>query len=137
MVGPRLNTSFLSSLRPKVLTETGHIQVRPTLQLHDYPHIFAAGDVVASKETPSAVKAVTHGEVVTNNISTLLKAKSEDAGVPALKNYTGQPEALILTNGKVSHLDGISRKYKNNPWVFRNTARCTSVFSGDCRSGIG
>ncbi|KAJ3534618.1 hypothetical protein NMY22_g6850 [Coprinellus aureogranulatus] len=95
--GPRPNTAFIaSSLGPDVLTTSGHIKVKPTMQLPDYPHIFAAGDAIEWEEQKSARKAWSHAQVVWANLVTLLS----NPNATALKTYRGSSEALPLTNGR-------------------------------------
>ncbi|KAJ3522702.1 hypothetical protein NMY22_g11776 [Coprinellus aureogranulatus] len=95
--GPQPNTAFIaSSLGPDVLTASGHIKVKPTMQLPDYPHIFAAGDAIEWEEQKSARKAWSHAQVVWANLVTLLS----NPNATALKTYRGSSEALPLTNGR-------------------------------------
>ncbi|KAK7036011.1 apoptosis-inducing factor [Favolaschia claudopus] len=90
---PRPNTSFINSLNPDALTPAGFVKVKPTLQLHDYPNIFAAGDIVDWNEQKQAIKAQDHAKIVAKNIVNHFN------GAP-LKTYKTAFEAIFLTNGK-------------------------------------
>ncbi|KAJ7266473.1 FAD/NAD(P)-binding domain-containing protein [Mycena haematopus] len=87
------NTAFIKSLDADVLTPAGFVKVKPTLQLFNYPNIFAAGDAIEWKEQKQALKCYAHAKVVTKNVARYNKA------VP-LKNYATGFEAIIVTNGK-------------------------------------
>lgn len=71
--------------------------MKPTLQLVDYPHIFAAGDVIDWSEQKQAAKTASHAGVIVKNILSLLAGKSD-----ALAEYKGSPELIFVTNGRVS-----------------------------------
>ncbi|KAK6992976.1 hypothetical protein R3P38DRAFT_3078635, partial [Favolaschia claudopus] len=90
---PRPNTSFVNTLNPDALTPAGFVKVKPTLQLHDYPNIFAAGDIVDWREQKQAIKAQDHAKIVVKNIVNHFN------GAP-LKTYKTAFEAIFLTNGK-------------------------------------
>jgi NADH dehydrogenase FAD-containing subunit len=92
--GPKPATEFLSSL-PSSLTATGYFRVRPTLQLADYSHIFAAGDIIDWDEQKQAGKVDGHAGVVTANVLSIM------AGNEAKTIYKGSPEMIVVTNGKV------------------------------------
>ncbi|KAJ7151223.1 hypothetical protein C8R46DRAFT_1123597 [Mycena filopes] len=89
----RPNTAFLKSLDANALTPAGFVNVKPTLQLLNYPNIFAAGDIVEWKEQKQAIKAGAHAQLVTKNILSYIKGGS-------LKGYSTSFEAIVLTNGK-------------------------------------
>lgn len=57
--------------------------------------MFAAGDIVDWPEEKQFGKTVGQAAVVAENIISYLASK------PLRKEYTGSPEAIILTNGKV------------------------------------
>jgi len=95
--GPKPVTSFVASLGKDILTPSGFIQVKPTLQIEGYPHIFAGGDAIQWNEQKSARKAFQHALTIFTNLQALLK----DPNTAVLKEYKTPPEALMLTNGKV------------------------------------
>jgi len=95
--GPRPNTEFLaSSLGADILTEAKFVRVSPQLQVQGHPSVFAAGDIVDWPEEKQFGKTVGQASVVAENIISYLANK------PLRKEYTGSPEAIILTNGKSS-----------------------------------
>ncbi|KAF7349341.1 Apoptosis-inducing factor [Mycena sanguinolenta] len=87
------NTAFINSLDADILTSAGYVKVQPTLQLHKYPNIFAAGDIVEWKEQKQAIKAGAHAKIVTQNVLSYINGRS-------LKNYSSAFEAILVTNGK-------------------------------------
>jgi len=89
------------------LTTTGHVHVKPTLQLVDYPHIFAAGDIIDWDEQKQAAKVEGHAGVITENVLSIL------GGNEARRVYKGAFEMIAVTNGKVSTL--VSHRSKV-PW---------------------
>lgn len=94
--GPRPNTSWIiSSLGDDVATETGHIHVRPTLQLNKYPSIFALGDIINNPEQKQLAKSYAHAAVVAANITSLLN------GAQPTKVYNGSMEMILVTTGMV------------------------------------
>lgn len=95
--GPSPNTAFVSSLGSSSISATGFIKVKPTLQLVDYPQIFAVGDVIEWNEQKQAAKTASHAAVVVKNVQSVLAGKTD-----GLVNYGGSPELIVITNGKVS-----------------------------------
>lgn len=94
--GPRPNTEILaSSLGADILTEGKFVHVSPQLQVFGHPSVFAAGDIIDWPEEKQFGKTVGQAAVVAANIISYLANK------PLSKEYTGGPEAIILTNGKV------------------------------------
>jgi len=95
--GPRPNTEILaSSLGADILTEGKFVHVSPQLQVFGHPSVFAAGDIIDWPEEKQFGKTVGQADVVATNIISHLANK------PLRKEYTGGPEAIILTNGKSS-----------------------------------
>jgi apoptosis-inducing factor 2 len=92
--GPKPATRLLSSL-PSSLTPTGHVRVKPTLQLVDYPCIFAAGDIIDWDEQKQAGKVGAHADVITANVLSILNGKH------AKKAYKTGAEMILVSNGKV------------------------------------
>lgn len=91
------NTGYLQSLGKDVLDERGYVTIKPTLQLSNYPDIFAAGDIIAFEEQKQMAKVGGHAAVLIANILSLIEGKEPK------KNYTGTFEGIFITNGKVSH----------------------------------
>ncbi|KAJ7637250.1 FAD/NAD(P)-binding domain-containing protein [Mycena polygramma] len=89
----RPNTDFINSLNTDVLTSAGFVKVQPTLQLLNYPNIFAAGDIIEWKEQKQAIKAGAHAALVTKNVLSYINGA-------ALKTYSTGFEAMLVTNGK-------------------------------------
>ncbi|KII93158.1 hypothetical protein PLICRDRAFT_101083 [Plicaturopsis crispa FD-325 SS-3] len=89
-----LNTEFIQSLGPDVLTRDGYIRVRPTLQLVGADDIFAVGDAIDWEEKKQVVKVHGHVAVAVPNILSYV------AGQPVAKQYKGSFELAIITNGK-------------------------------------
>jgi len=86
----------VSSLGSGVLTPRGQIKIEKTFQLKSHPNIYAIGDVTDWAEQKQAAKAPKHAQIAAANILAQL-----NGGVPK-KSYSGQPELIIITNGKVS-----------------------------------
>jgi hypothetical protein len=93
--GPRPNTGILLTLGD-VLTETGRVKVKPTLQLPSYDDIFALGDIIDWPEQKQAAKVYGHANVVAANVLSVLEGR-EPKSV-----YKGAYEMIVITNGKVS-----------------------------------
>ena len=85
----------MSSLGSGVLTPRGQIKIEKTFQLKSYSNIYAIGDVVDWEEQKQAAKAPKHAQIAAANILAQISG-----GAPK-KNYSGQPELIIITNGKV------------------------------------
>lgn len=94
--GSRPNTSLAGSLGAGVLTETGHVRVKSTLELPEHPGVFAAGDIINWREQKQAGKAPAHAAVVAANVASFL------AGRPQTKAYKGSTEMILIPVGKVS-----------------------------------
>jgi NADH dehydrogenase FAD-containing subunit len=94
--GPRPNTSFIaSSLGKEVVNDEGFVHIRPTMQLAEYPSIFAMGDIIEFPEQKQVGKYGGHASVVAPNVLSLL------SGAPPKKEYKGTVEAIFDTIGKV------------------------------------
>ncbi|KAF7289860.1 Apoptosis-inducing factor [Mycena indigotica] len=89
------NTAYIQSLGSGVLTPAGFVKVQPTLQLLDFPNVFAAGDIVEWPEQKQAIKAQDHAALVAKNVLLFVNSKQ-------LKNYKTAFEAIVLTNGRAS-----------------------------------
>ncbi len=93
--GSRPGTGFVKSLGSDVLNPRGLIKILNTFQLKLYSNIYAIGDVIEWSEQKQAAKAPKHAQITTANILAQI-----NGGVPK-KTYSGQPELIIITNGKV------------------------------------
>jgi apoptosis-inducing factor 2 len=93
--GSRPGTGFVKSLGSDVLNPRGLIKILNTFQLKSYSNIYAIGDVIEWSEQKQAAKAPKHAQITTANILAQI-----NGGVPK-KTYSGQPELIIITNGKV------------------------------------
>jgi len=78
-----------------VLNERGQIKIEKTFQLRSHHNIYAIGDVIDWAEEKQATKTTKHAQIAAANILVQLSG-----GVPT-KNYAGQPEVIIISNGKV------------------------------------
>jgi NADH dehydrogenase FAD-containing subunit len=92
-----------------VVNPRGQIRIENTFQLKSYPNIYAIGDAIDWQEQKQAAKAPKHAQIAAANIL------SQINGGDAKKTYSGQPELIIITNGKVrcssqsSHLHTFSQ----------------------------
>jgi len=93
--GSRPGTGFVKSLGSNVLNARGQIKIENTFQLKSYSNIYAIGDVTDWQEQKQAAKAPKHADIAGANILSQISG-----GVPK-KAYSGQPELIIVTNGKV------------------------------------
>lgn len=95
--GGKPATKFLASLGPDVLTSGGSIRVKPSLELPEYPHVFAAGDAIDWNESKQFLPIFTQVPVIIANIKSLVENK------PLVKEYKGSPvKVVMVTNGRVS-----------------------------------
>ena len=78
-----------------MLTPRGFIKVKPTLQLPEFPEIFAAGDAIDWEEQKQAMKAMAHASIVAANVVSFVQDK------PLKKVYKGSPEMILIPLGKV------------------------------------
>lgn len=92
-VGTRPNTDFVRSLGGDVLSDRGFIKVAPSLQLPQFPEIFAAGDATDWDEQKQIAKAYGHVAVVAANILAMTK------GQPPAATYKGSREMVVITFG--------------------------------------
>lgn len=86
----------MKSLGSDVLTPRGQIKIENTFQVKSHPNVYAIGDVIDWEEQKQAAKAAKHAQIAATNIIAQL-----NDGAPKT-NYSGQPELIIITNGKVS-----------------------------------
>jgi NADH dehydrogenase FAD-containing subunit len=88
----------------------GYVKVQPTLQLLNHPSIFAVGDIMEWPEQKQAAKLGWHVPIVVANIIGFLN------GTTLTKKYTGAPEMIVITNGRVSTRCGC--RYLPLTWWF-------------------
>ncbi len=69
--GQQPSSGILSELSPASISSSGHLRVKPTLQLADdkFPNIYACGDVADTKTpNPNARSAMRQASIVAENI---------------------------------------------------------------------
>ncbi|KAH8430841.1 NAD(P)/FAD-dependent oxidoreductase [Aspergillus melleus] len=78
-IGQRPNSSLIQALSPKSVSASGHIRVRPTLQLADstLDRIYAAGDVIELNSIRNARSAFEQAQYVANNIVASIRSKKQ------------------------------------------------------------
>lgn len=69
-IGQQPNSSLVRFLDPSAFTTSGHVRVRPSLQVADesFPRIYAAGDLIDAGSIKTARSAFEQGQVVAQNI---------------------------------------------------------------------
>ncbi|KAF8496493.1 FAD/NAD-P-binding domain-containing protein [Russula emetica] len=92
--GSRPGTAFVKTLGSNVVNPRGQIRIENTFQLKSHPNIYAIGDVIDWQEQKQAAKAPKHAQIAAANIL------SQINGDDPKKIYSGQPELIIITNGK-------------------------------------
>ncbi|KAI7866706.1 hypothetical protein BDF14DRAFT_1882258 [Spinellus fusiger] len=93
-IGMIPNSGILARIsRKSIHHTTGFVNVKPTLQIQDsdYPHIFAAGDVIEHSDVKTGHFAWMQGIAVLNNIKLLIKGADYDS----LPHYISKDVALI------------------------------------------
>ena len=78
-----------------MLNPRGQIKIENTFQLKSHPNIYAIGDVTDYVEQKQAAKAPKHAQIAAANIL------AQITGDTPKKTYSGQPELIIIANGKV------------------------------------
>lgn len=74
--GTKVDTSFLSGFQSPPLDTSGRIMVNEMLQLPEYPHLFAGGDLTSINEEKTARKAELHARVIASNIKRIHQGKT-------------------------------------------------------------
>ncbi|KAM6527807.1 hypothetical protein FALCPG4_008848 [Fusarium falciforme] len=77
-VGQKPASDILKTLVPGAITESGHIKVKPTLQIADdaFPNIYACGDVADTKTAnPNGRSANRQADVAADNVLQTLRGK--------------------------------------------------------------
>jgi len=92
-------SDFVRPLSPSSITSSGHIHVKPTLQIGDeqYPNIFVIGDVADTGAQKAARPGFSQAIIVAQNIKALADTHGGSAGT--LVEYKGGPSAIHLTLG--------------------------------------
>ncbi len=90
--GISIDTSCLEGFIPESVDEKRKIKVNESLQLLEYPHIFAGGDVTAINEEKTARKAELHADIIATNIIRINQGKS-------LVNYSSGTSPMIISLG--------------------------------------
>jgi NADH dehydrogenase FAD-containing subunit len=93
--GSRPGTGFVKSLGSGALNPRGQIKIENTFQLKSHSNIYAIGDVIDWTEQKQAAKAPKHAQIAAANIL------AQIGGAAPKQVYSGQPELIIITNGKV------------------------------------
>jgi NADH dehydrogenase FAD-containing subunit len=73
--GINVDTSYLEGFIPGSVDEKNRIKVNDSLQLLEYPHIFAGGDIISINEEKTARKAELHADIIASNLVKLKKGK--------------------------------------------------------------
>lgn len=78
-VGQSPNSKLIQALSPESISETGHVKVRPTLQLSDtsFKNIYAAGDIVDMDNIKNGRAAVEQAQAVAQNIVRSIKSQNQ------------------------------------------------------------
>ncbi|OOF96832.1 hypothetical protein ASPCADRAFT_4875 [Aspergillus carbonarius ITEM 5010] len=78
-VGQRPNSALVRSMSPLSVSETGHVRVRPTLQIADeaFDCMYAAGDLIEADGIQNARAAFEQAQVVAANIIRSIKGKTQ------------------------------------------------------------
>ncbi len=90
--GTNVDSSFLDGFQPLPVDTSGRIKVTETLQLPEYPHIFAGGDLTSIKEEKTARKAELHARVIASNLKRLHQGKT-------LKPYKTGSSPMVISLG--------------------------------------
>jgi NADH dehydrogenase FAD-containing subunit len=105
--GQKPHSELIAQLSPSCISETGHIKIKPTLQIADdaYPNIYVCGEVADTKTpNPNARSASRQAWVVAANILKLVQGKK-----PTEKYENFWADGLIkLTLGLVRAAPGFS-----------------------------
>jgi len=128
--GQQFNTGFIgASLGKEVLSARGLVNIEKTFQVQKRKDVFAIGDIIEVAEQKQTAKANKHAELVAKNIVAHLEGR-------ALAEYKGQPEMIIVTNGRVSHDVRVdimfTITYGNIGW----RSGISGYFVGNCAWGL-
>ena len=113
--GIKPSSELLTKNFNKLLAKNNSININNYLQLENYPHIFAAGDITSIIEEKLAQTAENHAKIVVENIKRQEQNKT-------LKTYTTTPKMMVISLGK--HHGVITYKNKTItgliPGIFKN-----------------
>ncbi|MGB8000966.1 MAG: FAD-dependent oxidoreductase [Anaerobacillus sp.] len=109
LTGPKAPGLFSASKLP--VDQDGYLLVEDTLQVKEYPAIFAAGDCASIRQYPALPKAgviaVRQSEVLWENIKGFIKEKDGSLFQPQKKYLsilsTGQKQGLLIYGNVVLH----------------------------------
>ncbi|KAJ6016677.1 hypothetical protein N7451_000056 [Penicillium sp. IBT 35674x] len=78
-VGQIPNSSLVRFLSTETFTPSGHLRVKPSLQVMDdeFPHIYAAGDVIDAGSIKNARSAVQQAQAVADNITCNIRGQRQ------------------------------------------------------------
>ncbi|KAA8642832.1 hypothetical protein EYZ11_005779 [Aspergillus tanneri] len=78
-VGQRPNSALIQALSPESVSDSGHIKVRPTLQLADpgLDHVYAAGDVIDLDGIRNGRSAFVQAQTVAENIVRSIRSEKQ------------------------------------------------------------
>lgn len=97
--GQRANSDIIAQISPESISASGHIRVKPTLQLADarFPNIFAAGDIIESDVTKNGRSAFNQAGVASGNILRMIRGRPLQSYEPVWWE-----NSIALTMGLVS-----------------------------------
>ncbi|KAH7002286.1 hypothetical protein EDB80DRAFT_809219 [Ilyonectria destructans] len=100
--GQKPASGILKDLTPETVTESGHIKVKPSLQIDndEFPNIYACGDVADTKTpNPNGRSACLQADVASDNVLLAIRGKK-----PSFTFETSFADGIIeLTLGLVSY----------------------------------
>lgn len=94
--GQTANNELVRTLPDQINPENGFIRVRPTLQLKDYPNIFAVGDIADTGAHKAARPGAAQAAAVAKNVRAMIE------GQAPTEKINIEPAAIHLTLGLVS-----------------------------------
>ncbi|KAI0902926.1 hypothetical protein F4823DRAFT_340748 [Ustulina deusta] len=132
--GQQPSSGILSELSPASISSSGHLRVKPTLQLADdkFPNIYACGDVADTKTpNPNARSAMRQASIVAENILSVATG-----GKPQHKYENNWSDGVIkltlgLTKSVTHYGDGKSEL------LFYGTETDEALMSAMCWSRMG
>ena len=90
--GVQVDTSYLEGFSDSTVNKSGRVSVNESLQLVDYPHFFAGGDLTDINEEKTARKAELHAKVIALNLRRMNQDKS-------LIPYTSGRSPMVISLG--------------------------------------